>query len=62
MEKIKNDSIQQKNKFFIAAPFGNYIKHKNAISIRGSFTPKYRKGLLKQILKTLRYDFNKTAG
>ena len=61
MEKIKNDSIQQKNKFFIAAPFGNYIKHKNAISIRGSFTPKYRKGLLKQILKTLRYDFNKNG-
>ena len=59
MEKIKNDSIQQKNKFFIAAPFGNYIKHKNAISIQGSFTPTYRKGLLKQILKTLRYDFNK---
>ena len=47
------------NKFFIAAPFGNYLRHKNAISVRGSFTPKYRKGLIRQIIKTLRYDFTK---
>jgi len=41
--------------FYIAAPFGNYLKIKNTRSVIGSFTLKKRKGLLKQIAKTLRY-------
>ena len=57
MQKIKIDSTQ--NKFFIAAPFGNYIKHKNAISVNGTYTMLHRRGLIKQLFKTLRYDFSK---
>lgn len=41
--------------YFISAPFGNYIKRKNAISVTGTWTFKPRPGLLKQIAKTLRY-------
>ena len=42
-------------KYFIAAPFGNYLKFKNAISVKGTFTVNPRPGRFKQILKTLRY-------
>lgn len=42
-------------KYFISAPFGNYIKFSGAISVTGSWTYKHRPGLLPQILKTLRY-------
>ena len=42
-------------KYFISAPFGNYLKFKNAISVTGTFTVHPRPGRLKQILKTLRY-------
>lgn len=42
-------------KYFIAAPFGNYIKLSNAISVTGSWTYQNRPGLFPQILKTLRY-------
>ena len=42
-------------KIFIAAPFGNYIKTSNTISVTGSWTIEKRKGRIKQILKTLRY-------
>ena len=60
MQITKNDLTQnQQFKFFIAAPFGNYIKHKNAINVRGSFTILRRPGLIKQLFKTLRYDFSK---
>tara|TARA_B100001093_G_scaffold117544_1_gene109845 strand:- start:11942 stop:12664 length:723 start_codon:yes stop_codon:yes gene_type:complete len=41
---------------YIAAPFGNYIHTNNTKSVRGSFTLYKRKGLIKQILKTLRYS------
>ena len=46
-------------KFFIAAPFGNYLKFENAISVKGTYTMLRRPGLIKQLIKTLRYDFNK---
>ena len=46
---------------YIAAPFGNYISTKNTISVIGTFTHKRRKGLILQILKTLRYDFQEKA-
>ena len=42
-------------KTFIAAPFGNYIKTSNTISVTGSWTIEKRKGRIKQIVKTLRY-------
>ncbi len=40
---------------FIAAPFGNYIKTKNTISVSGSWTVEKRTGRIIQIVKTLRY-------
>ena len=46
---------------YIAAPFGNYISTKNTISVIGTFTHKPRSGLILQILKTLRYDFQEKA-
>ena len=42
-------------KKFIAAPFGNYIKTKNTISVSGSWTVEKRTGRIIQIAKTLRY-------
>lgn len=42
-------------KYFISAPFGNYITYPHAISVTGSWTLKRRSGLFLQILKTLRY-------
>jgi len=51
--------VNDQTKYFIAAPFGNYIKHKNAISVKGTYTMLHRPGLVKQLIKTLRYDFEK---
>ena len=42
---------------FISPPFGNYINLSNTMSIKGSYTLKPRKGLLSQIVKTLRYNY-----
>ena len=50
------------NKYFIAAPFGNYLKYKsysNVISVTGTWTMKSRGGVLKRLWKictTLRYN------
>ncbi len=44
-------------KMFISAPFGNYIKHPNAISVTGTWTLAERKGLLWSVVRSLRYDF-----
>lgn len=41
---------------FISPPFGNYINLPNITQIKGSFTLDHRDGLLKQIIKTLRYS------
>jgi dihydroorotate dehydrogenase len=41
---------------FISPPFGNYINLPNTTQIKGSFTLNPRDGLLKQIIKTLRYS------
>ena len=49
-------------KYFIAAPFGNYIKYKtnsNVIPVTGTWTMESRGGLLKRLFKigtTLRYN------
>jgi len=40
---------------YIAAPFGNYLHFNGIRSVRGSFTVQKRPGLIKQLLKTLRY-------
>jgi len=42
-------------KFFISAPFGNYIKRKDCISVTGTWTVQPRPGRLSQVIKTLRY-------
>ena len=42
---------------YIAAPFGNYIHIPFTTSVTGTWTLEPRSGLIKQILKTLRYDF-----
>ncbi len=42
-------------KKFIAAPFGNYVKTKDTISVTGSWTVEKRTGRIKQVVKTLRY-------
>ena len=41
---------------FISPPFGTYLNLPNTNSIRGSFTLEPRKGLILQMLKTLRYS------
>lgn len=41
--------------YFISAPFGNYINTENTVSVTGSWTLIGRPGLMKQIVKTLRY-------
>jgi dihydroorotate dehydrogenase len=43
----------------IGPPFGNYLNLPNTISIKGSYTLEKRDGLFLQILKTLRYSFEK---
>lgn len=43
--------------FFISPPFGNYLKLKGCVSIKGSYTLEPRGGLFWQVLKTLRYSF-----
>ena len=44
-------------KFIVSAPFGNYIKHKNAISTTGTWTVNPNGNRFWSIVKTLRYDF-----
>ena len=41
-------------KAIISPPFGNYISLKGATSVRGTYTLKKRKGLILQVLKTVR--------
>ena len=58
--KYSNDTL-----FFVAAPFGNYLKFKkkaNVLPVTGTWTLKYRGGILKKIYKiatTLRYKRKK---
>jgi dihydroorotate dehydrogenase len=41
--------------YFISAPFGNYIKRSDAVSVTGTWTLQPRPGRFQQIIKTLRY-------
>ena len=45
-------------KYYIAAPFGNYLHRPDMYSVMGTFTLLPRPGLLKQLLKTLRYSIH----
>ena len=45
-----------KNKFFIAAPFGNYIKQEGCIPVRCTFTLNPQGNRFWAVLKTLRYN------
>ena len=40
---------------YVSPPFGTWIDLEKTISIRGSFTPEPRRGLIKHTLKSLRY-------
>ena len=44
------------SKFFISAPFGNYIKPKGTIPVTGTFTLNPRGNRFWAVLKTLRYN------
>ena len=46
---------------FISPPFGNYIRLPQTKSIKGSYTLEPRDGLILQILKTLRFSFDKNG-
>ncbi len=46
---------------FISPPFGNYIHLPHTKSIKGSYTLEPRDGLILQILKTLRFSFDKNG-
>ena len=42
---------------FLSPPFGNYISLPYCKSIKGSYTLEERPGILKQVYKTLYYDY-----
>lgn len=44
--------------FFVSPPFSNYLNLPKLNQIKGSYTLEPRDGLILQILKTLRFDFN----
>jgi len=44
-------------KYYIAPPFGNYLHRPDMYSVMGTYTLLSRPGLLKSLLKTLRYSF-----
>ena len=41
--------------YYIAAPFGNYLFTRKTRSVLGTYTLEQRDGLLKQLIKSLRY-------
>ena len=41
--------------YFIGAPFGNYIKRSDTVSVTGTWTLQPRPGRFQQIIRTLRY-------
>ncbi len=45
-------------KFYIAPPFGNYLHRPDMYSVMGTYTLLPRPGLLKALLKTLRYSIH----
>ena len=51
---IERETYNMKKNIYISPPFGNYISHRNCISVKGTYTWDKRSGLIKQIIKTLR--------
>ena len=51
-----NEISQRDTRFFISAPFGNYIKSKKTIPVTGTWTLKPRGNRLWAVLRTLRYN------
>ena len=45
-------------KYYIAPPFGNHLHRPDMYSVMGTYTLLSRPGLLKSLLKTLRYSFH----
>ena len=45
-------------KYYIAPPFGNHLHRPDMYSVMGTYTLLSRPGLLKALLKTLRYSFH----
>jgi|LULF01.1.fsa_nt_gb dihydroorotate dehydrogenase len=53
-QQRKNDKADFK--MFISAPFGNYIKHNNAVSVTGTWTLHPRGNRFWSVIKTLRWN------
>jgi len=49
------------SKYYIAAPFGNYVRRSGISSVMGTFTLNQRRGLILSLVKTLRYSFTDKA-
>ena len=49
------------DKYYIAAPFGNYVRRSGISSVMGTFTLNQRRGLILSLVKTLRYSFTDKA-
>lgn len=49
---MRNERITKR---IISPPFGNYLTFLPYTCVKGSYTSRQRKGLLKQVIKTLRY-------
>ena len=43
-------------RFFFSAPFGNYYRHKDAVSVTGTWTLRQRGNRLLAVIKSLRYN------
>ena len=52
----RDTSIPHPYELFVSAPFGNYIKHKNAISVTGTWTLHPRGNRLWSVAKSLRWN------
>ena len=52
----RNTSKAKEYETFISAPFGNWIKHKNAISVTGTWTLEPRGNVLWSVVKSLRWN------
>jgi dihydroorotate dehydrogenase len=56
MKEQTNSRQRRPTRFFISAPFGNYIKPKGAIPVCGTFTLNPRGNRLWSVAKSLRYN------
>ena len=54
----RNTSTKKEYELFISAPFGNWIKHPNAISVCGTYTLHPRGNRFWSVLKSLRWNSN----